>query len=115
MKSRIIAYSFMMLLLAAHFSRADQTLPAIISLLIPFLLFVKQSWVLFTLQIAGYLAAVVWVFAAYHFVQLRMAAGENWLRLVIILGLVIVYTLWASYTLPSEAMKAAYQQDDSAA
>jgi len=112
MKSRIISYSLMALILAAHFSRADQPILAVIVLLIPFLLFIKHSWVIYVLQTVGYLAAVIWIFVTYHFVQLRLAAGQDWVRLVIILGLVALYSAYSAYRLSAPDIRASYHFED---
>jgi len=107
-KSRIIPYVIMTLLLAAHFSRAGNSILMVISLLLPFLFFVKQKWVLPTLEIAAYLAAAAWLWSAYQYIQVRIATGDDWMRLLIIMGSVALFTAWTGFFLRSEKMKAAY-------
>jgi len=98
----------MIILLAAHFSRSGNNLLAGISLLIPFLLFVKQKWVIISLEIVGYLAAVVWLFGAYQYIQIRSAAGDDWIRLLIIIC-VALYSAWAGFFLRSGKLKDVYE------
>lgn len=108
MKAQITAYSFMILLLAAHFSRANSNFLAIIALLIPFLLFIKKSWVIDLLQGVGGLAVVVWLYAAYQYVQLRIEARDDWVRLLFIIAAIALYSGWSSYFLRSEHVKETY-------
>ena len=108
MKAQIISYSFMILLLSAHFSRANNNVLAIITLLVPFLLFVKKSWVIQVLQGIGYLASVAWLFSAYQYIQQRIANGDDWVRLAIIIFTVAVYSAWSSYFLGSQPVKETY-------
>ena len=108
MRSRVIAYSFMILLLAAHFSRANNGFLAILTLLIPLLLFIRKGWVIYTLQIVGYLGAVVWIVSGYQYVQLRIAAGDDWIRLMLIIGAIAIYSSGSAYFLRSERVKEIY-------
>ena len=115
MKARIGAYSFMILVLAAHFSRGDHNLVAVITLFIPLLLLIKKAWVIYVLQAVGVLGAVAWIFSIVHYVQQRLAAGDDWLRLLIILGLVVIYSLWATYFLSSGPVKTIYHVSETEA
>ena len=108
MRSRIINYSFMILLLAAHFSRANNNILAIVTLAIPLLLFVKKSWVIDVLQGMGYLSALFWIYGAYQYIQLRIEAGEGWIRLLLIMGAIALYSVWSSYFLRSKQIKDTY-------
>lgn len=108
MISRILPYVIMILLLAAHFSRANQNILAVIVLLIPLLLFIRQRWVIHTLQIVAYLGAFAWLFSAYQYIQVRMETGDDWIRLLLILGSVALYSLWAGYFLRSPYIETNY-------
>ncbi len=109
MKSRIIPYVFMIILLAAHFSRSVSNIFAVIALLIPFLLFIKQKWVIISLEIVGYLAAIVWLLGAYQYIQIRIASGDGWIRLLIIMSCVALYSAWAGFFLRTGKMKDVYE------
>lgn len=108
MKSRIINYSFMILLLAAHFSRANNDILAVLTLAIPLLLFIKQKWVIDTLQAISFLSALIWMYGGYQYIQLRIETGDDWLRLLIIMGGVALYSLWSGYWLRSPQIKETY-------
>ena len=108
MRSRIINYSFMIVLLAAHFSRADNNILAILALGIPFLLLIKKKWVIDVLQGVSYLSAVVWLYGGYQYIQLRIEAGDDWLRLLLIMGVIALYSAWSGYWLRSAKIEEAY-------
>ncbi|NQV16406.1 hypothetical protein HQ531_13170 [bacterium] len=111
MVSRIIAYSFMIILLAAHFSRGNNEMLAVITLIVPFLLFIKQKWVINSLEIIAYLAALVWLYGASQYIQTRIANGDDWVRLLIIMGSVALYSAWSGYFLRSPRIKEVYGLD----
>jgi hypothetical protein len=88
---------FALLLLGAHFLRFGQ-LPLVIlclALLVP--LFVPRRWA--QLLVAGVLAlgALVWLWTLLGDAQQRLASGLPWLRLVLILGAVAVFTAWSAW------------------
>jgi len=101
----------MVILLAAHFSRANNDVLAFITLLVPFLLFIKQKWVIHTLEIIAYLSAFVWLFGAYQYIQIRIAAGEDWIRLLVIMGVVALYSAWSGFFLRSPRINKVYGID----
>lgn len=108
MISRIVAYAFTIILLAAHFSRAGMDALSALVILLPFLLFIKRPWVIQLLQTVAFLGVVAWLYSAYQYVQIRIANGDDWLRLLIILGAVALYTLWSGVFLRSGVMLEKY-------
>jgi apolipoprotein N-acyltransferase len=89
---RLLPVIVSFLLLAAHFSRNDVTLLAVISLGLPFLLLVRRRWVPRLFQILLVLAGLEWVRSTVTYVFRRQAAGESWIRLAAILGAVALFT-----------------------
>ncbi|OQX86125.1 hypothetical protein B6D60_06785 [candidate division KSB1 bacterium 4484_87] len=89
---RLLPVIFSCLLMSAHFSRANMNGIAIIWLLLPLLLLVKRHWVAKLFQILLIFAMFIWIGATFHFVQLRQAMGQPWVRLVIILSIVALFT-----------------------
>lgn len=98
----------MIILLAAHFSRAGNDILAGIVLLIPLLFLIKHKWVILTLEVIAYLSAVVWLYGAYEYIQVRVANGSDWYRLLAIMGGVALYTAWTGFFLRSETIKKTY-------
>lgn len=97
------------LLLAAHFLRALNFLLVCLSLILPCLLFIRRRWVARLIQAALICAALEWIRTAISIGHERIAAGEPYLRTVLILGAVIVLTLGSAFTFYSSAMSKRYK------
>ena len=80
------------LLMAAHFFRLGVDSIVIICICFPFLLLLKTKWAARIIQIVLFIGAMEWVRALYSLASLRMSAGEPWVRLVLILGGVALFT-----------------------
>jgi hypothetical protein len=78
--------------LAAHFLRQGLPLIPWIVLLAPFLLVTRQAWATRVLQAVLVLGALEWVRTAVTLIRLRIAIGEPWGRMAIILGCVALVT-----------------------
>ena len=92
---RLIPVILSSILLAAHFSRAGSSVLTLVAIALPFLLLVREPWAARTVQLALVLGGLEWLRAAWGYVQQRMALGEPWTRLLVILGVVVLFT-WAS-------------------
>jgi hypothetical protein len=92
-------------LLAAHFSRHEVPVLMALSLLAPFLLFVKRPWVPRLLQLLLVLGAFEWVRTAAVLAVRRIDAGEPWLRMAVILGVVALVTTGAAALLQSTRVR----------
>ncbi|MCP4155240.1 MAG: 4Fe-4S binding protein [bacterium] len=101
------------ILLAAHYSRASQDWTALLFLFLPLLLFVKKKWVMRVQQSFLLFGSYVWIKTAVFLVNVRMEMGRPWLRLLIILGTVALFTLWGALMFEKKSMRQRYQQDDS--
>ena len=97
------------LLLAAHFYRAGQVLPASISLALPFLLFLKETWVVRAIQAALLLGSLEWLRTLYSFAQQRIAFEQPWTRLAIILGSVALFTALSALVFQSQLLRQRYK------
>lgn len=96
------------LLLAAHFSRADNLPLIVISLVAPVLLLVRRPWVVRVFQVALVVGALEWVRALVAIAQARQALGEPWLRMAVILFAVAVVTASSALVFKSKALKTRY-------
>ena len=92
---RLIPVILSSMLLAAHFSRTGSSVLSLAAIALPFLLLVRKPWAARTVQLALVLGGLEWLRAAWGYVQQRMALGEPWTRLLVILGVVALFT-WAS-------------------
>jgi len=107
---RIILIAFSWLLLAAHFSRANNNIISIICLLIPFLLLIKKKWAHKSLIILTVLGAIVWVHTTWQLINTRMESGDDWKRMAIILFSVAIYTLFSAFMLNSKKTRTRYKR-----
>jgi hypothetical protein len=96
------------LLLAAHFYRAGNALLAGVSIAMPFLLFLRESWVPRLMQIALLLGSAEWLLSLYRLAGQRIEWGQPWARLALILGVVALFTALAGLVFRSKALRRRY-------
>jgi hypothetical protein len=89
---RLLPVILSLLLLAAHFYRAGLVPLTVLCAVLPLLLFLRQAWVPRLFQFLLVLGALEWLRALYGFVAVRIAFGDPWLRLALILGAVALFT-----------------------
>lgn len=90
---RIIPVVISFLLIAAHFYRAGVTGLAVVAIAAPWLLLIPRLWSAWIVQLLLVLSALEWARTLLKLVQLRMEMGMDWLRLALVLGMVILFTL----------------------
>ena len=88
-----------LLLLGAHFFRADQVPLTTACLALLALLFVRSAWAARTLQVALMLGTLEWLRTAWVFASAREVAGQPYGRLLMILGGVALFTALAAIVL----------------
>ena len=103
---RLLPVLISFLLVAAHFFRSGQLIFVTLSLCMPLLLLVRQSWVPWVVQVVLLLAAIEWLRTLINIAQLRMHAGEPWMRMAAILGAVALFTAASGLVLRSAALQA---------
>ena len=105
---RLLPVILSFLLLAAHFYRAGQVILAGISLAIPFLLFLKERWVVGGIQIALVLGSLEWLRTLVGFAQQRIEFGQPWTRLAIILGGVALLTALSALVFRNKILRSRF-------
>lgn len=98
-------------LLAAHFSRADLNLLVPPALLFPFLFLIKRKWIIRIYQIYLICGALIWIERLLLLRRMRIAVGESWTIMAIILGIVALITLLSAFMLQSKKLLNAYQSE----
>ncbi|MBU0529609.1 hypothetical protein KKF86_07645 [bacterium] len=106
---RLLPIIFSFLILSAHFSRAGSPLLTIIFLLLPLLLFIKKLWVARLIRVVLIIGAVEWIRALITYVSQRQSIGEPYIRLVIILGIVALFTGLSSLVFKNKTLKELYK------
>jgi hypothetical protein len=105
---RVIPVVLAFLLLAVHFLRGGALTLVVACLLFPVLLVVRRRPVLRLVQAMLYLGAGVWILTASVVGRQRVAVGEPWLRMALILGAVALFTIWAGILLNGSRVKERY-------
>jgi hypothetical protein len=106
---RLLPVIFSFLILSAHFSRGDLFVFSIIFLFIPLLLFIKNGWVVRTIQILLICGSIEWVRSLFIYISQRQTMGEPYLRLVIIIGIVALFTGLSALVFRNSALKERYK------
>jgi hypothetical protein len=97
------------LLLSAHFFRGSYFILACVSLLFPFLLLSPQRWAARVIQLALACGVFEWGRTAVSIMQIRMAAGEPYVRMLMILSGVMAFNLASVFVFNFPAMKTRYK------
>ena len=92
-------------LLAAHFMHAGLLPLAVLTVLLIGLLAVRRPWAARAVQVVLAVAVIEWVLTASTLAQLRMRHDEPYLRLVLILGAVAVFTAVGAAIFQHRALK----------
>lgn len=95
-------------LLGAHFYRAAAWPLVLLCVLLVVLLARPRAWVARLVQLALVLGALEWLWTALLLVQQRLALGQPWLRLALIMGAVAVFTAASALVFRSAALRARY-------
>jgi len=95
------------LLLGAHYLRGGQTIGVGLCLLGIPLLFVRRAWLVGLLRTALLVGTAVWLWTAWQLMAARRAAGEPYLRMLLILLAVAGFTALSAWMLPRRPPSAA--------
>ena len=106
---RLLPAIFSLLILSAHFSRAGLTSLSLIFLIIPFLLLIKQAWIARLIQALLILGSIEWIRSIFYYVSQRQAIGEPYIRLVIIIGIIALFTGLSALVFKKSALKERYK------
>ena len=108
---RLIPVFISFLLLSAHFLRAGQTIVVVVLLAMLFLLFLKQYWVPWVIQVVLLLGAVEWLRTLMSVAQVRIGMDMPWMRMAVILGVVALFTVLSCLVFRSQALRDRYRND----
>lgn len=81
------------LLIGAHFLRTGTYSLVVVSVLFPLLLVVKKRWATVLVQLALVIAAFKWVITIHTIAAQRLAYGQPWGRMALILSVVALVTI----------------------
>jgi hypothetical protein len=98
-----------MILLAAHFSRQDSNIVAVICVLLPFLLLLKKKIILTLFQLLLFLGVVEWIRTLMMYIEERQITGEDYGTLTIIISSVALFTFISAVLLSAGKVRFAYR------
>jgi hypothetical protein len=107
----LLAPGLALTLLGAHFWRAGAWPLVALSAAFLMLLALPRSGVVRVVQAALVLGALEWLRTACGFVQARLALGQPWMRLAIILGAVALFTAAAAFVFRHPRLRVRYSID----
>lgn len=108
MRALLLLPALALSLLGAHFYRAS-TWPLVLACgVLLVLLAWPRVWVARLVQTALVLGAAEWLWTAFLLAQQRLALGQPWLRMALILGAVAVFTAASALVFRSTALRARY-------
>jgi len=99
-----------LVLLAAHLAHAGWMPLAAIAVLLIGLLALRWPWAARVVQVVLIIATVEWVRTTVGLAQLRLRHGEPYLRLVLILGAVTLYTALAAAAFQHPALRSYFRR-----
>ncbi|MBU0528146.1 hypothetical protein KKF86_00070 [bacterium] len=105
---RLLPVLFSFLILSAHFFRQDLLFLSILFLIIPFLLLITRTWVARSIQVILIIGAIEWIRTLSTYVIQRQAVGAPYIRLIIILGIVALFTGLSALVFRSKVLKKRY-------
>ncbi len=97
--------------LAAHFSRADNFPMIVFSLIAPAILLVRRPWIARAFQVVLVCGALEWVRTMIAIAAQRQATGEPWTRMAVILGVVALVTALSALVFQTKSLRARYSLD----
>ena len=105
MTLRTVPAGFALLLLGAHFLRGGSIVLAAACGLMPLLLLVRRRMALRFVQFVLAAGAAVWIQTIVALTRMRMQAGAPWLRMLLILSAVALFTCLCVWLLNTETVK----------
>lgn len=97
------------LLIAAHFYRADLEIVASVSLAMIGMLFIKQLWSVRLIQIFLLISAGEWLRTLIHLIEIRIEQNMDWMRLAVILGTVALFTALSALVFHQPVLRNKYR------
>jgi len=100
-----------LLLLAAHFLRAQAWVPLGVCLCLPALLLWRSRWAALAIQCGLVLGAIEWLWTLVSLTAARRALGQPYGRMVLIIGLVATATLMSAAVFRLPSVRQRYRLD----
>ena len=96
------------LIMAAHLGRANMFVLQIVTFLIPLILIWKNKISARVMQLFLITYGLEWIRTILYYARIRIEKGEGWSRLVIILGIVVLFNFATALVFRTKSMKERY-------
>ncbi len=100
------------ILLAAHFLRFYGFIPAVIILLLLLTLILRRKWIPRLWQGLLFIGTLMWIDTTANLLQIRLAMEMPWMRLLVIMGAVILFTIFSGFWLENKKLKSYFASSD---
>jgi hypothetical protein len=97
------------LLMAAHLFRGHHYLLMALAALVPLLLMIPRPWVARAVQVGLAISTVEWLRTLAWLIQERMAFGQPYARMALILGAVVLITMGSALVFYRDALSRRYK------
>jgi hypothetical protein len=108
MFGRLLPVILSCLLLAAHFSRGGILILSLACLVLPGLLLARVAWVPRVFQVILVLGGLEWIRRTWVLRAQRIEAGEDWVRMAVILGAVAMFTFVSALVFQNRKVRGWY-------
>ena len=107
---RLLPVFFSTLIFSAHVSRHGAQIIAIIILIILLTLFYKKEITIKIWTVYLIIMAVEWTRTMALIIMGRIQSGQDWTKIPIILGSIILFTLFSAFWINRQSIKNVYQR-----
>jgi NAD-dependent dihydropyrimidine dehydrogenase PreA subunit len=100
------------LLMAAHYYRSGNYGVVILCLIAPLILFIRRQWIVRVMQLMLVGGGVVWISTALTIARYRGMTGQSSMRMLLILGLVAIFTAGSALVFETKRFRGIYGKDN---
>ncbi len=106
---RIIVVVFSYILFWAHLSRHHLDPWSYLAFLVPLLFLIKRKWALRVMEYLLYIATLSWIYTTVDILLIRLHNGQPYVRFLVIMIAVIIYTIFSALVLRSKVFDKKYK------
>ncbi len=111
----VVPVALAALVMGAHFLRIGDVGLVAVCAAAPAMLLIRRAWVPIAARALLIVSAIIWFETAIELARLRVASGEPWARMLIILGTVALFTALSSLTFHTATLRRRYSKRAEAA
>ena len=105
---RLLPVWFSVLLLGAHFYRADQLALVFVSVAIPLVLLIRRPWAVRAVQLELFAGGIVWIITMVNIILMRHLIWMPWVGFVLVIGAIIILTFGSIFVFRAAPLRERY-------